>query len=610
MPPVAMSHTVAPPSIRSVRLPAPTGGINTVVPASAMPPSDCVYLYNLIGSELGLRSRLGYIEWVTGLDGPVRSMVPFSGGAQSGSADRLFAATASGMWGASTSTDSPSQALAFGITTGSAGLGISCVVSTPGGRFLLYTDEENGLHVYSENSGSWSKVNLGTTVLWEGSADYVSGNQVVNGGKVYVCTVGGISAVSGGPTGTGVAITDGTCTWNYVSLAASGVIGPSLADQNLGYTGDPATFVFCGVWKNRVWFVEKNSSRAWYGGVNAIFGTFTSFDFGPKFAHGGPLVGLYNWSYDGGGGMDTKLVGISTTGDIVIYGGTDPTQASSFSLVGCWYVGGVVSGRRVATDYGGDVLVASILGALPLSRLVSGAAAEDRSQYTTYKIGSLFNQLADTYRALPGWSLQVHPTDNALLVTVPLALDTPTVQLAYSFATKGWSRYRELPILSCGVWNGTLFFGTADGRVCRNEGYDDDVKLANPNEYKPVVYSILSAYQNLGAPRNKRVQMLRPIVLSEGLNPVVQATARYGFDLSEPGPPTGSAPSTATGTSVWDTAVWDTAVWPGDNTQTPAQGIMGAKGMGRDVAVAVRGTATSRTTVVGVDVLFDVGGLL
>lgn len=47
---------------------------------------------------------------------------------------------------------------------------------------------------------------------------------VANGGHIYVCTVGGTSAASGGPTGTGAgAITDGTVTWYYVSPAAGGL---------------------------------------------------------------------------------------------------------------------------------------------------------------------------------------------------------------------------------------------------------------------------------------------------------------------------------------------------------------------------------------------------
>ena len=57
---------------------------------------------------------------------------------------------------------------------------------------------------------------------WGSSTLYQAGTYVTNdGGKLYVCTVGGTSAGSGGPTGSGsAAITDNTCTWEYRSTSA------------------------------------------------------------------------------------------------------------------------------------------------------------------------------------------------------------------------------------------------------------------------------------------------------------------------------------------------------------------------------------------------------
>lgn len=42
------------------------------------------------------------------------------------------------------------------------------------------------------------------------------GQYCTNGGNTYVCATAGTTAASGGPTGTGSGITDGTVTWNYV----------------------------------------------------------------------------------------------------------------------------------------------------------------------------------------------------------------------------------------------------------------------------------------------------------------------------------------------------------------------------------------------------------
>lgn len=50
---------------------------------------------------------------------------------------------------------------------------------------------------------------------WDGSADYRPGDRVWNGLYIYLCTQGGVSAVSGGPAGTASGITDGTVEWQF-----------------------------------------------------------------------------------------------------------------------------------------------------------------------------------------------------------------------------------------------------------------------------------------------------------------------------------------------------------------------------------------------------------
>lgn len=62
-----------------------------------------------------------------------------------------------------------------------------------------------------------------TTTAWVGSTLYYEGDKVVNGGQAYQCTTKGTSAASGGPTGTGTGITDGTAVWRSIN---NGYYGP------------------------------------------------------------------------------------------------------------------------------------------------------------------------------------------------------------------------------------------------------------------------------------------------------------------------------------------------------------------------------------------------
>jgi hypothetical protein len=79
---------------------------------------------------------------------------------------------------------------------------------------------------------------------WGAAGPYLAGAYVKNDTapvKVYRCTQAGTSAGSGGPTGTGSSITDGTCKWAYVqALPASTVTdGTTHFEVDQHAVGDP-----------------------------------------------------------------------------------------------------------------------------------------------------------------------------------------------------------------------------------------------------------------------------------------------------------------------------------------------------------------------------------
>lgn len=523
---------------KEFHLPAPVGGLDSVTPASQMDARNCLVSYNLVPGQYGLQVRTGYREWCTGVvgiaDNTVRSILPFRGSVSGN--DKLFACTSKGIYDVTSSSATPTLVHTFGTQSGNAGWGESAVAVTSAGHFLLYTDEVNGYHVYSESAGTWAAITQGA-----------GGTQIDN--------------------------------------------------------VDPADFVSVHVYKNRVFFTERDSDSVWYLAAGSIYGAATEFPLGRQFKHGGALRGTFSWTVDGGSGIDDYFVALSDGGDVVIYAGSNIDVAADWALKGIWYVGGFPAGRRIASTFGGDLLIASLTGIVPLSRMVSGEAG---GQFATAQIASLFNQLATERSSLLGWSMHIHPKDNALLVLVPTASGAETEQLAMSLTTRGWSRYRDLPILSAGVHSGEFYFGTDDGKVCQSADYIDAVLLSDSNSYSPVSYSLLTAYTNLGSPRHKQVKHIRPVVLSQSSSPTVEVHARYNFSLEEPDAPS-DVVSVDAG-NAWDSGIWDTAVWGG--TQSASQPMRGGAGMGRDVAIAVRGEATSRTTLVSLDVVFTLGGVL
>src|SRR6185312_3647964 len=589
------------PTARSISVPAPIGGLNTIDAGADMPISDAIILNNMVAAEYGLRTRLGCKEWVTGMTGTsnneVRSVLPFTGSKADGTNDKLFATTTDGIWDCTSSTASPSKSVTFGTKTGLAGYCISTVfVNANGQHFLLVCDEVNGYYVYTESTAAWTHVSQQSTTAWAQSTGYtINVSYVFANGASYLCKTTGTSAATGtGPSGTGTGISDGTCTWDYT---------PAIG------TGDPTKFVLVTVWGNRVWFVERDTGNAWYTGIGSLFGTVTQFPFGARFRSGGDLRGLFNWTRDGSQSSINSLVGISGGGDVVVYEGTDPASAASFGLKGAWSLGGggVPVGRRLASDFGGDLLVLTTLGVLPLSTLVVGNTVFERSSYLTAKISNLFNQYMTGARTQKGWQIRINQKDNTLLVNVPAA-DGTTSQLVMSMATpqRSWSQYPDLPaMLSMESWGGDLYFGTTDGRLCINTGYLDGVTLASPTAYTPIQWEVLTSFQDGGSQNFKRALSARLSFVSQGGIPGVSVAARFDYDFTEL-----ATVSTNPGnnTNVWDTGKWDTAAWGG--AYAPAVITRGLAGCGVKMALIARGTATSRTSLTGIDLFFDEGGAL
>ena len=74
---------------------------------------------------------------------------------------------------------------------------------------------------YRIKQGATAHIQGLMSMPWPAAHNVVAGEYVTNdGGKLYRCTTGGTTASSGGPTGTGGSITDGSAVWAYQQAAA------------------------------------------------------------------------------------------------------------------------------------------------------------------------------------------------------------------------------------------------------------------------------------------------------------------------------------------------------------------------------------------------------
>lgn len=372
-----------------------------------------------------------------------------------------------------------------------------------------------------------------------------------------------------------------------------------------GVTGvTNSQLVFVMIFKSRLWFIQRDTGDAWYLPVGSITGAATKFSFGNKFKHGGTLQALYNWTVDGGEGIDDYLVAISSGGDVVVYKGTDPATATDWFQHGTWFIGPPPVGRRIGGSFGGELYLLSSYGVLPLSKLLSGTLVQQDDILLSKRITPLINAEMVLTRQTRGWEIRLVPTETLLLVSAPKQASQPNIQFVQSLNTQGWAVYRDVPYLTGDSWEGNFYIGDDDGRVLVHAGDLDDVSLAEDTSVQ-IEWALNMAFQDPGPFGTfKRIQLIRPIFFAEQA-PSYNVEARYDYNLSEA---MGAIDAPDPSGAVWDVAIWDVSLWGGEFIVV--QDLRGGSGMGRAISVALNGRSGSKTILIKFEVMYDTGGLL
>jgi len=129
------------------------------------------------------------------------------------------------------------------------------------------------------------------------------------------------------------------------------------------------------------------------------------------------------------------------------------------------------------------------------------------------------------------------------------------------------------------------------------------VKL-NGDPSVAVEFSFLTGYSNVGAPGQMKIpSFVRPIFLAASV-PEYSVKILFDYDLYEP---VGTGEPAPAAGFLWDTGRWDAALWGGIN---PYKAAFGSAGIGVALAVAIRGRASSRTTLAEISAAWRTGGFL
>lgn len=103
---------------------------------------------------------------------------------------------------------------------------------------------------------------------------------------------------------------------------------------------DQDDLIFPLLFKSRLFFIEKDTLSFWYNGtLSAVNGAYSKFDLSNVAQRGGVLMGIFRLSQsDQGSGADDLLAALTSQGELIVYQGSDPGDATNWALVGIYNV--------------------------------------------------------------------------------------------------------------------------------------------------------------------------------------------------------------------------------------------------------------------------------
>ena len=392
--------------------------------------------------------------------------------------------------------------------------------------------------------------------------------------------------------------------WQHVNFTTAGgsfLVICNGADSVRNYNGStwstPAitgatssTFISVCAHKGRLWFVQKDTTKAWYLPAASIAGAAVEFDLGSIFQRGGKLKQIGSVSTDAGNGPDDFLAFISSHGEIALYAGTDPASATTWSLVGRFLSGAPV-GYRSLLPVSGDLAMISEDGVVSVQRMMQ-VDRQAANSTVTDAIADAFSDAFQTYGSLDGWQAIAYPRGHMALINVPQS-STTAHQYVMNTQTGAWCRFKGMNAYSWGLFGEDLYFGGTGGVWKADTGNDD----GGSN----ITGDICTAYSSLGGKgTRKRYTMARCLYEANG---PFQLAMRLDTDYAGVTPSLDDAFTHADAAgSLWGTAIWGTDSWGGSRVRGDWLAVYGE---GYAAAVRVRTVTKDRTLKIHA---FDVRG--
>ena len=258
------------------------------------------------------------------------------------------------------------------------------------------------------------------------------------------------------------------------------------------------------LFKHRVYFLQKDSTKVWYGGVDHVQGDLAEIDLAWVAPEGGNVLEVGTMTIDAGSGIDDLLLFFMENGVVLAYRGIDPaaTDESGFFIIGKFKIGALI-GDSPLVNFGGDLIVLTSDGAVSMSKILQIGRSQTRRTSLSDTVASIIRDQASIYGKVAGWDSIVHYPSSWLLFNIPIG-----EQYVMNTQTGAWCRFLGMDARCWMRFNDKLYFGGAGGIVyeANRGGSDDD---------GPIEGDVQTAYNYFGTAQDKRITMTRSVVESD-----------------------------------------------------------------------------------------------
>ena len=339
-----------------------------------------------------------------------------------------------------------------------------------------------------------------------------------------------------------------TGSGNAADISFTGVATPSIA-----------TLISVTSYKERIYFIQKNTTKVWYPSSVKAIGTvdLVEFDFSFNLKLGGFLVQHGSWSSNIGTTTNDLFYVLSSEGELLFYSGLFPGD-SSWQIVARYVIGRPL-GYRAKVHVENDLWIITDRGIVPASMLfqTSGSAAVNS---VSRKINKCIEAAATNTTFSYLYAAIYNSKDRQVTINLPIT-NTNTKQIVYNIETNAWTVYQYAvagACLSMTMSASTIFYGSNSGKVyAANTGYSDDDL--------PIQFSLRGGF-NFFQRRGmfKKFVDIRPIIKTIAGDLTLRVDVDTDFRRSI-GYATITAPDLGDiGAAEWDTSAWDVDNWAED----------------------------------------------